>query len=334
WSVYNMVDCRRLYQVLERCHDMVELEFGGEIGLTTPSTAMRTFRRGFLEESLPREVHTHEFVRASYVGGRCEVCEEGGRHLSYYDINSSYVHQMTLPLPAGEAREWSSGEPPEAYKRDRIGFCEVVIEVPRDIAIPPLPVKASAKHFPEGSGVEGKLVFPTGILHGTWEYVELQNAVACGCRIVEWKKSFWFEQKSILRDFVETLYKYRNQAKCFTCSGRLGENFWCSRCNKPGYDAGLDAFAKLIGNGGYGKFGQNPKRIKFYWVTDPEMPEGCTPLVEEDPECQVWTGEEGAGAAFIMPQISAPITALARVHLHKFAIKAMHRVLRECLNCH
>lgn len=334
WPSYNAIDCRLLYDVLVRCHDLVEVEFGGEIGLTAPSTAMKTIRRSYLHEAIPREVHTHDFVRPSYVGGRCEVFEEGGRFLSYYDINSSYVHQMTFPLPAGEAREWSTGEPPEAYKRDRIGFCEVVVDVPDDIAIPPLPIKAEPRHFPEGSGVTGKLVFPTGRLHGTWEYGELENAIACGCRIVEWKKSVWFEQKPILREFVETLYKYRNQAKCFTCAGKLGDNFWCGRCDKPGYDGGLDAFAKLLGNSGYGKFGQNPKRIKFYWVTDPEMPEGCTPLIEEDPDCQVWIREEEADAAFIMPQISARITALARVHLHKFAMKAMHRVLRECMNCH
>jgi len=334
WPAYNAVDCRRLYDVLVRCHDLVELEFGGEIGLTAPSTAMKTIRRRYLKEPIPREVHTHEFVRPSYVGGRCEVLEEGGRFLSYLDINSSYVHQMTHLLPAGEARWWQKGEPPEEWKKTRIGFCEVVVEVPDWIAIPPLPVKAQAHHFPEGSGVTGKLVFPTGTLLGTWEWDELQNAVACGCRILEWRKSCWYEAKPLLREFVETLYRYRNQAKCFTCANRLGDNFWCDRCHKPGYDAGLDAFAKLIGNSGYGKFGQNPKRIKFYWITDPDMPEGCIPLVEDDPDCQVWLIEEDADAAFIMPQISARITALARVHLHKFAMRAVHRVLRECMTCH
>ena len=334
WPRYNAVDCRRLYDVLVRCHDLVELEFGGEIGLTAPSTAMKTIRRRYLKEPVPREVHTHEFVRPSYVGGRCEVLEEGGRFLSYLDINSSYVHQMTHLLPAGEARWWQGGEPPEEWKKKRIGFCEVVIEVPDWIAIPPLPVKAQPQHFPEGSGVTGKLVFPTGMLHGTWEWDELQNAIDCGCRLVEWKKSVWYEAKPLLREFVETLYRYRNSAKCFSCSGQLGDNFWCARCQKPGYDAGLDAFAKLIGNSGYGKFGQNPKRIKFYWITDPDMPEGCVPLVEDDPDCQVWLIEEDADAAFIMPQISARITALARVHLHKFAMRAVHRVLRECMTCH
>lgn len=334
WPAYNGIDCKRLHQVLERCHDMVELEFGGEIGLTAPSTAMKTFRRSYLAGSIPREVHTHDFVRPSYVGGRCEVLEEGGRYLSYFDINSSYVYQMTQLLPAGDAREWTKGEPPEDYKKKRIGFCEVVIDVPDWIAIPPLPIKAEEQHFPEGSNVEGKLVFPTGRLHGTWEWGELQNAIECGCRIVEWKKSVWYEAKPLLRDFVETLYKYRHKAKCFTCAGKLGNDFWCERCGKAGYDAGLDAFAKLLGNSGYGKFGQNPKRIKFYWITDPDMPEGCVPLVEEDPDCQVWLREEEADAAFIMPQVSARVTALGRVHLHKFAMRAMHRVVRECLNCH
>lgn len=334
WIPYNEQDCRLLYDVLTRAHDFVELEFGGEIGLTLPSTSIKTFRRAHLERAIPREMHTHEFIRKSYVGGRTEVIEEIGHHVGYFDINSSYVHQMTLPMPAGAATIWEKGEPPRHLRETQIGFVECTVEVPDDLRLPPLPVKAEARHFPDGSGVEGKLVFPTGVLCGIWEWGELQNALENGCRILEWKQSIWYESEPILRGFVETLYKYRNQTKCFRCNGPLGAQFHCKKCDAPGWDAALDALAKLLGNGGYGKFAQSPLRGKFYWLGDPEMPEGCTPLIEDDPDCQVWFKEEMADASFILPQISARITALARVHLHRFAMEAMRRILRECRSCH
>lgn len=332
WIPYNEADCRSLYEALDHVHDLVEI-LGGEVGLTAPSTAVKTFRRSYLKTPVARDVDTHEFVRRGYFGGRTEAFFEEGHFLYYDDVNSSYPFQMTLDMPAGGATWWERGEPPRHFKEGRIGFCEVIVDVPDDIALPPLPVRAESKHFPEGSGVDGKLIFPTGTLAGIWEYGELENAISCGCKVVEWKKSVWYDAVPLLRDFVTTLYKYRNSAKCFTCGSGLGEGFHCSLCNAPGYDKGLDAFAKLLMNALYGKFAQNPVRTKFYWVTDPDMPKGCTPLVEDDPDCQVWVKEEVGDAPFIMPQVSARITAQARVLLHKFAMEAKRRVVRQCRRC-
>lgn len=333
WIPYNGSDCRLLYEVLERVHELVEV-LGGEIGLTAPSTAIKTFRRSFLKHPIARDVDTHPFIRESYVGGRTERFFDEGHYLYDDDVNSSYPYQMTLDMPAGNAEWWQNGEPPKHWKASRIGFCEVVVEVPDDIAIPPLPVRADPRHFPEDSGVEGKLVFPTGLLKGIWEWGELENAIACGCRVIEWKKSVWYDAAPLLREFVQTLYKYRNQAKCFGCGAAIGSDFWCPACQAPGYDKGLDAFAKLLMNATYGKFAQNPVRMKLYWVTDPDMPKGCRPIIEDDPDCQVWIREEEGDAPFIMPQISARITAQARVLLHQFAMEAKRRVLRQCLRCH
>lgn len=332
WIPYNQRDCVALYEVLDRAHDLIELHFGGEIGLTAPSTAIKTLRRSYLKKPIERNIDTHEFVRRGYFGGRTEVIIEEGHHLIDVDVNSSYPFQMTLDMPAGTA-QWWEGEPPKHWREDSVGFCEVVVHVPDDIDLPPLPVRAEEVDFPS-SGVAGKLVFPTGVLTGVWEWGELQNALDCGCEILEWKKSVWYDAVPLLREFVQTLYKYRNQAKCFTCAGPLAKDFHCSACDKPGYDAGLDAFAKLIANSTYGKFAQNPKRYKFYWVTDPDMPKGCSPIIEDDPDCQVWTKEEEGDAPFIMPQISARITAQARVLLHRFAMEAQRRVLRQCRSCH
>ena len=92
--------------MLERAHDIVEQEFGGEMGLTAPATAMKTFRRVYLKESIRRDTHTHGFVRLGYFGGRTEWLIPEGRFLSYYDINSSYPDAMTKPMPSTSLASW------------------------------------------------------------------------------------------------------------------------------------------------------------------------------------------------------------------------------------
>lgn len=338
WIAYNRSDCELLYGVLESAFDMIENVFGGEVGLTAPSTAMKTFRRQFLLKAIERNEVTHEFIRESYCGGRTEVFYERGRYLSDYDINSSYPASMTDLMPVGDAKHWGATEPPKRWLKDRIGFCRVCVYVP-PMQIPPLPIKACDAWFPRGSGVEGKLLFPTGYIRGVWEWGELQNAIAYGAKIVSWEESWWYKAEPLLAAFMETLYKYRNQAKCFDCRGKLGKGpngmaYWCKKCEQPGYSAGLDAWAKLMANSTYGRFAMNPEKTKLYWRTDPERPDGCLPLIDGDPESQLWYKVDVTEDVSIMPQISARITALSRVKLYQFAMAAEGAVNRRCTKCH
>jgi hypothetical protein len=108
WIEYNRQDCILLYDVMNVAHDIVENQFGGEMGLTAPSTAMKTFRRAFLKQPISRDVSTHEFVREGYFGGRTEWFASEIRHGSYYDVNSSYPKAMTQPMPIGDAQSWGA----------------------------------------------------------------------------------------------------------------------------------------------------------------------------------------------------------------------------------
>ena len=121
--------------------------------------------------------------------------------------------------------------------------------------------------------------FPTGILKGVWEWDELQNAIEHGCTIMEWHESVWYRSGPLLEEFVKTLYKYRDKAHCFECGGSIGADYHCTPCDKPGYLLGLDAWAKLLLNALYGKFGQKAERLAFHYRGDPELPEGSMPLV-------------------------------------------------------
>jgi hypothetical protein len=334
WRLYNERDCVLLYDVMDKAHDIVEHQFGGEMGLTAPATAMKVFRRQFLHEPIYRDTATHAFVREGYFGGRTEWLISEGHFLSYYDVNSSYPHAMTKAMPVGDAQSWGASEPPEQWKNTRIGFCRVTVRVPEDIVLPPLPVRADGAHFPQNSGLDGKLLFPVGVLKGVWEWDELQNAIENGCEILEWHESVWYKAGPLLAEFVTELYKYRDKAHCFRCYCKIGNDYHCDKCNEPGYLLGLDQWAKLMLNSLYGKTGQRPERTSFHYRGDPDLPEGSLPLVAEDPNCPLWVAQTEVDSPFIMPQIAARVTAIARVTLYRAAKQAMKSVVRECWTCH
>lgn len=334
WALYNKQDCVLLFDVLTKAHDIVENQFGGEMGMTAPSTAMKTFRRSFLPAPIRRDTFTHALVREGYFGGRTEWLEAEGSHLGDYDINSSYPNAMTKPMPMGGAEVWGDSEPPRRWLDERIGFCRVTVRVPEDIALPPLPVRGDGAFFAEDAGLDGKLLFPVGVLKGVWEWGELQNAIAEGCEILEWHESVWYLAGPMLGQFVAVLYKYRDKAHCFRCGGGLQRDYHCSKCQEPGYLAGLDAWAKLLLNSLYGKFGQRADRLAFWFHSDPAMPDGAVPLVAEDPNCPIWVSTSETDSPFIMPQVAARVTAIARVTLYQAARQAQKSVVRECWRCH
>ncbi len=296
WNIYNREDCVLNYEIMLKFHEYVENVLCGEVGITAPSTAIKLFRRNYLHRSLPRTIESHEFVREGYFGGRVESYIKSGTRLSYYDINSSYPASMLSPMPVGEGVYWQ-GVPPERYKRDLIGFVRCRVTVPDNLPLPPLPVRGgTATNTPK------KLLFPTGRLEGIWEWSELQQAMSMGCTIDHWIDGWWYQGEEIFGSFVHDLYAYRDKTR-------------------PDYDEGLSAVAKLLLNSAYGKFAMRTVRKKIYLYDDPECPADATPA-SPGPECEVFYAEEESDADYIMPQVSARITALSRVRLLRFMLDA------------
>lgn len=281
WEVYNEQDCRALWSVLGRFHTMVEDNLDGEVGITTPATAMKTWRRKYLPYKIHRGEDAHEFVFSTYCGGRTEVFRRESSNLNYYDINSSYPAVMREPMPSGPAIWWS-GEPPDCFTKvdsEYVGFVEADVEL--DSYIPCLPVKR-----------DGKLMFPNGRISGRWDWAELSRVKE---NIVRYGKSVWFRASPLLASMVEDLYPFRDSSL-------------------PGYDAGLAYVVKILLNSLYGKFGQSPLRRKVVpWSED--LPEHATP-VDGTPDSSVWYVDEEVTAPYIMPQIAAHVTALARLKLY------------------
>jgi hypothetical protein len=287
WEVYNAQDCKALWSVLGRFHTMVEDNLGGEVGITTPATAMKTWRRKYLTHKIPRGEDAHEFVFSTYCGGRVEVFQREASDLSYYDINSSYPAVMREPMPCDEPIWWQ-GVPPSVFTRadsEYVGFVEADVEL--DEYIPPLPVKR-----------DSKLLFPTGRISGRWDWAELSLVKNC---IRRWGKSVWFKSKPLLRSMVEDLYPYRDKSR-------------------QGYDEGLAYVVKILLNSLYGKFGQSALRRKVVpWNED--LPKGAIP-VDGTSESPVWYIDEEVTAPYIMPQIAAHVTSLARIKLYRHMVSA------------
>lgn len=295
WPLYLEPDCVGLYQVVEKFHDLVEEKLGGEVGVTAPATAMKTFRRSYLKAPIHRHTEHHDFVRSAYYGGRVEVYRRevpGG--LRYYDINSSYPHVMLEDMPVGRCVKWQG--PPTAHLRENmIGFARAHVDYPEDVEFPCLPHKNR----------QGKLLFPVGNFTGTWDAAELFRAEEQGARIT-WLRSVWYEKAPVLAGFSRALYAYRDKSS-------------------PDYDEGLAMVAKILLNSLYGKFGMRPDKEKLVYLEDGEPPEGAVPNNPHDPECGVWRVPSEVDASYIIPQIAAHVTALARLNLHTFILDAASR---------
>lgn len=287
WDIYNERDCRALWSVISRYHVLIEENIGGEVGITAPSTAMKTWRRKYLQHSIPRGTDAHEFVFAAYCGGRTEVFQKTGTNLSYYDINSSYPAVMREPMPCSEPIWWY-GEPPAVFTQagsDYVGFVDAEVEL--DLDIPPLPVKR-----------DGKLMFPSGRVSGRWDWAEL-SLVKDSIR--RYRTSVWFKTAPILKTMVEDLYPLRDPSN-------------------PNYNQGLAFCVKNILNSQYGKFGQKPERRKVVPFNE-DLPKGAIP-VDGSPDSAIWYIDEVVTAPYIMPQIAAHVTALARVVLYRLLLQA------------
>lgn len=293
WEEYLEQDCVSLHQTLVKFYALVEGALGGEVGMTAAATSMKTYRRAY--QSIPIERHTdhHEFFRQAYYGGRVEIFRRELSNVRYYDINSAYPYAMLAPMPVGRMVEFH-GKPPDWIRQGRIGFARARVHIPHHTYLPVLPYRLP----------NGRLVFPVGDFEGIWTAAELERAEEIG-GTVEWLDSKWIQSQPVFSDFVNALYHYRDKSL-------------------PGYDESLGYVAKIMLNSLYGKFATNTLREKIIFVgEDEESPEGAIPANPRNPECPIYTIEEEIDAPYIVPQIAAQITALARLQLHSIMSESL-----------
>lgn len=344
WGDYLFQDCKSLSLVMLKLYELVG-RLGGEVGITTPSTSMKLFRRKYMgqygtPDKIPRHQHwpgcqnrgtkkkagtclgcAHEWIRRGYYGGRTEILRLFGLALHYFDINSSYVAAMMQDMPIGDrvieygTLDWRKHRSASNPKGKYTGFCECTVYIPPTCPIPPLPHKDTKT---------GKLIFPTGRFHGVWSVEELallDDPLVQG-KIEHIVCTVWFRLMPMFGSMVAELWKLRDP-------------------KLPGFDEGLSALAKLLGNGIYGKFAMRQERTSVVFAHNvsvercflckepalagglcPEC-EGSKPAQDSDPDGDVWYQKKMVDAPYIIPHVSSHITALARVRLWHFMQMAL-----------
>lgn len=241
---------------------------------TIASHAMRIFRSQFLRRTVaqPRR-DVEEFCRRAYHGGRCELYRHDRACLRSYDVNSMYGKCMTLCVPVEYlCRTRKFNERENVY-----GFYQAEVYLPESY-FPPLPVHTD------------KLYFPSGAVAGIFTETELRDAIAIGAE-VSIKDGVLFHAEPVLEDYARELYAMKIEAER---EGNLAVRY----------------VAKILQNSCYGKFGQRREQITYF--LDRNGAEGAFPVSPESEACDIAYRKRESKAAYILPHISAGITALAR----------------------
>lgn len=235
---YQKDDCVFLHELIS---EWVSL-FGTK--LTMASVALPTLKSFHGFESMKPK--TDEEMRPFYFGGRCQAFQTGMLKGDWkiYDVNSMY------PFVMSSVNHPVSSEPRyEKRITTRSHFAK--IDAWSDGA---LPVRKD----------NGGLDFPTG--KGTFFACihEINAGIDTGTlRILKTHYSIYFDIEANFKEFIETYYARRMEAKA---NG----------------DKIRTLFYKLVMNSSYGKFAQDPRNYERYLFNPDEIP---SPLrTEDDPK--------------------------------------------------
>ena len=226
-------DARATYILTKWVESNLITTFG--IGLTPTKfgAALKIFQSRYFTGKWARsasEQWKNDFERLSYYGGRCEVFKRGLQKVTSYDVNSMYVAIMRDELiPNPSVTKYLKN--PEQI----IGMIDTeFLTVDCRVRVP----KTRIGLLPYRSPATGKLIFPWGEWRGSYNSVELREAVKWGAEIVTVYRALWYpESDRYFQDYAQMTIDGRKRAKA---------------CG----DAAEEQLYKYYGNGLYGKFGQ------------------------------------------------------------------------------
>lgn len=289
---YLMDDCRGLYEVLDKFYNWDLIKASGPAS-TMAGQAMKVFRTFLHRPIKSLKNHNDAFVRSSYFGGRTEIFKplflgNKNQKLYCYDVNSLYPYIMRECEFPTNFRSTTFD-----YLPDEMGFYEAVIDVPKNMYIPPLPTIHKVNKTP-------KLIFPTGRIRGVWSTVEIEYAKSLGCKVVSTGCGMLFDNGGyIFKDYINTLYSMRMKAK--------EEN-----------DGVTDTLTKLLMNSLYGRFGLNLDRENLVFDNgEPDLE--FHREIALDPKCIIRLMKKPIKLkSFTNVAISAWVTSNSRIHMHKY----------------
>lgn len=212
------------------------------------------------------------FIHRSYHGGRTELLF-GRKHfveICSLDVNSMYPAVMVDNLyPDPRDGKWGAKTDDwHTIMHKYQGFFEVDVFMPK-MHIPVLPT------------LTDKLVYPTGYLHGVWSSEELRYAEECGCKILKCDRFYWYRTSiPLFKEFEQELFDERKKAEKL-----YGKH------SAPAIDL------KLLGNAGYGKFGETHREVTYTGTVSGMRT--TEKIDRENPVDEVWLDLLEAGDAKI-----------------------------------
>jgi hypothetical protein len=284
---YLRHDCLGLWEVLLKFEDLIGK---ANVGLTTASTAMKTFRHDFLPREMvmaPRDVNDE--MRQAYFGGRTEIFRlyapppPGDDFYGYYDVNSLYpfvMDQFRFPVSGPQTHR-----SPDRSILLEPGISRARVTAPNGLYVPVLPCKVRV-------GPAWKLMFPVGRFEGSWDHCLLREALELGYK-VEPLKSFTFEEDFVFQGYVRHFYEMKRHSEKGT----------------PPY-----LIAKLLMNSLYGKFGQHEDTETAIKDPDPDPEEYELLRWLDEDRGWVLVKSHGKGK-FYLPQVAVHVTARAQLVL-------------------
>lgn len=325
---YLRHDCIGLWESLNEYFRWPLIERVGAAS-TMASQALKVFRLFMHKEIKALTSRVDAFVRSGYFGGRTEIFRPqyfGKKKLRCYDVNSLYPTVMrNNDYPTNFKKKTTT------YFPEEMGFYEAEVEVPHDMYLPPLPTvqhigklkdwaegednKVFTKEYlesDEGSELAKnyhmttKLIFPTGRFKGVWSTIELEYAKSVGVKVLSTGVGYLFENGGpIFRTYIDTLYDMRLKAKA------------------KGDGVG-DILTKLLMNSCYGRFGLNTERdqIVFDDFQTGVKPHSELKIMLDGKEriIRLMTEKVSLDKTFTNVAISAWVTSLARIHMHKIML--------------
>jgi hypothetical protein len=152
---------------------------------------------------LKRDIFTSErlngIAEESYFASRVEVLSRKATTFKIYDVNSSFPHAMTFPLP-GNLVEYRT-DLPEEEGDEHIYLADVTVEVP-DMEVPPLPFRKDNRVF-----------FPTGRWRSWFTSTDLRLALREGARLHAVHEVYVFEPFFDFGEYAKKIYALRAEAK-------------------------------------------------------------------------------------------------------------------------
>lgn len=276
--------------------------------LTISAMAMAIFRTKYYDDQkIPIYIPSRNedtFIRRGYYGGHADAYIPRGENLYYYDVNSLYPYIMkSYPMPCGKP-VWHGNL--VSYDLDNLfGFIEAYVECPITMKRPFLPYKCKKTHV---------LKFPTGKFVGVYYSEELKYARRIGYKIYP-ISGYLFENKNStpFDNYVLDLFKRRKEAK-------ISSN-----------DA-MSYIYKLLMNSLYGRFGINPHSTiteicntdkynlllkKSSFISGDKISNDSF-IVTYHNNSDDTTDSEWKPPKISAVQLSAAVTACARIHMHPY----------------